>query len=129
MLSETIYEGVCGDIAWRVAEHPDFLAWCGYVRLPEDHPWRGMDAEDIPVDVHGGVTYGPDGDGWIGFDTLHAGDALIPRHTSEPRPVNWWRQVPGMIWTPTRVKLHTWRFAVQADDAYAPVRYRRLMFR
>ncbi|MDN5726843.1 MAG: hypothetical protein L0G99_13080 [Propionibacteriales bacterium] len=25
-------------------------------------------------DVHGGITYGPAPDGWIGFDFLHAGD-------------------------------------------------------
>jgi hypothetical protein len=71
----------------------------GYVRLPVDHPdlllaeaaemlpgqpflWpdgrpginyvRGYDHVDVPVP--GGWTYGPDLEGWVGFDTGHAGD-------------------------------------------------------
>jgi hypothetical protein len=47
---------------------------CGYVQLPESHPDLGADAVDIDVDVHGGLTYGPDEHGWVGFDTGHAGD-------------------------------------------------------
>ena len=30
----------------------------GYIALPEDHPWHGMDYYDIPVKVHGGLTFG-----------------------------------------------------------------------
>lgn len=111
MLADTIYEGRCAHIDWRVAEHPRFLAWCGYVRLPEDHPWRHMPGESIPVDVHGGVTYGPDGDGWIGFDTMHAGDAIVlksPLHEI----------TGGRQWTPIMAKRETNRFAIHADDAY-----------
>ena len=46
----------------------------GYVQLPADHPWRKLDTGiqiDFDIDVHGGVTYGVDGNGWIGFDTAH----------------------------------------------------------
>jgi hypothetical protein len=64
-------------------------AWCGYVGLPVSHPWRDGNYHDFDVDVHGGLTYGPepcaeteDGSGichvtespdeddvqWIGFD-------------------------------------------------------------
>lgn len=57
----------------------------GYVRLPEDSPDRlfgeAAEAADQPgydllseVDVHGGLTYGPDEHGWVGFDTAHAFD-------------------------------------------------------
>lgn len=68
-------------------------AWCGYVGLPAGHPWREMGNDDIPVDVHGGLTYGPspcmedeslvchvvqdpaeDDVRWIGFDCLHIMD-------------------------------------------------------
>ena len=68
----------------------------GYVRLPDGHPDRrlaetadevdqAMDTDPIPfpfamgfrhvpVEVHGGLSDGPDGDGWVGFDTAHALD-------------------------------------------------------
>lgn len=66
----------------------------GYVVLPKTHPYYGK--EEIPVDVHGGLTfteYGIDyflegtpwpemrdcdaSAGWIvGFDTMHYGDTL-----------------------------------------------------
>ena len=29
------------------------------------------------IEAHGGVTYGPDADGWVGFDTAHAGDLCL----------------------------------------------------
>ncbi len=47
---------------------------CGYVRLPLGHWGRDMSYDDIDVDVHGGLTYGPDKDGWIGFDCAHCDD-------------------------------------------------------
>lgn len=49
----------------------------GYVMLPKSHIWYGKDYDDIPINVHGGLTYGEknDSDYWvIGFDTAHAGD-------------------------------------------------------
>ena len=54
----------------------------GYVRIVEGHPFYGMNYMDIPVNVHGGLTFGdnimdndrfPDGY-WVGFDTAHYGD-------------------------------------------------------
>lgn len=46
---------------------------CGYVKLPE--AFRAVDYDSLPVDVHGGLTYGPDKEGFVGFDCAHAGDA------------------------------------------------------
>lgn len=113
MLSNIIYSGTVGSIAYRVCEHDMFVAFCGYVRLPADHPWRAMEAGDIPADVHGGITYGPDDDGWIGFDTMHGEDAMVFK-LSPLKTV-----IPGRLWTPAAVHIHTVRFALQADDAYA----------
>lgn len=62
----------------------------GYVVLPPEHPYHGIDYDDIPVHVHGGLTFGEYADnlnwqeldesdkgGWvIGFDTAHIGDDL-----------------------------------------------------
>ena len=45
----------------------------GYVQLPEGHPYRGKDYDDIDATVHGGLTYADD-EGWVGFDTAHSGD-------------------------------------------------------
>lgn len=65
-------------------------ALCGYVGVPEGHPWFGLDEHDpaIQVDVHNGITYGDQcyksspvqmtsGDGpvwWFGFSCSNAND-------------------------------------------------------
>ena len=55
----------------------------GYVRIPEGHEYYGKNYDDIPVNVHGGLTFGDHvfgkdkyfSDGyWVGFDTAHYGD-------------------------------------------------------
>lgn len=61
---------------------------CGYVRIPQGHPWHGKDYDDIDADVHGGLTFAkpdkpcngdrPDNAWWIGFDCGHSGDAPDP---------------------------------------------------
>ncbi len=57
----------------------------GYVRIPEGHPYYEKTYDDIPVDVHGGLTFSDHifengkhfSDGyWVGFDTAHYGDDL-----------------------------------------------------
>jgi hypothetical protein len=52
---------------------------CGYVILPKGHKYYGLDYDDIPVSVHGGLTYSTliDENWVIGFDCAHGGD-LIP---------------------------------------------------
>lgn len=86
----------------------------GYVQLPLFHPWRDLDLQlgDIEkADVHGGITYGPDFEGWIGFDTCHAFDMWskeeyerfgvewddsqthmfeVIKHPDERRRLRWW---------------------------------------
>lgn len=62
---------------------------CGYVGVPPGHPWHGKNYYDLPVDVHGGLTYARECDGhichvpspgepehlwWLGFDCGHAFD-------------------------------------------------------
>lgn len=74
--------------------------WCGYVAVPEGHPWHGRGYDDVPAEVHGGLTYAESGYGddvryavpedpaeearwrlgagrswwWLGYDCGHAGD-------------------------------------------------------
>ena len=60
--------------------------WCGYAGVPAGHPYYGIDRENVPVEVHGGLTYadkcaGPichvprpgetDDVWWLGFDCGH----------------------------------------------------------
>lgn len=54
----------------------------GYVRIVEGHPFYDKGYENIPVSVHGGLTFSEHvmdsthfSDGyWVGFDTAHYGD-------------------------------------------------------
>lgn len=55
--------------------------YCGYVQTPttDEMRWQSNYDEKLgvlepDVDAHGGVTYGPDDEGWVGFDCAHAGD-------------------------------------------------------
>ena len=58
----------------------DMGHFCGYVRTNFGPKWT---YEDIRgrfshlVDCHGGLTYGVDEDGWVGFDCAHAGDVCV----------------------------------------------------
>jgi hypothetical protein len=50
---------------------------CGYLTLPEDHPWTQAESyNDIDAEVHGGLTFKKDN--IIGFDCGHYGD-IMPR--------------------------------------------------
>ena len=63
-----------------VARHLNLGHHCGYLQIPENHPWHGQDYDDIEADVHGGLTYAEfqkDGTFYVGFDCAHAGD-LVP---------------------------------------------------
>jgi hypothetical protein len=75
---------------WLARGVSDFGWGNGYVIIPEDHPMYGVHYDEIPVDVHGGLTFSEsvkDMDienwpqiegikgGWVvGFDTCHYGD-------------------------------------------------------
>ena len=50
--------------------------YCGYVRLPEDSEYVGQHYDDIPIKVHGGLTFAEfvGNEFWIGWDYLHSGD-------------------------------------------------------
>ena len=59
---------------------------CGYIKIPKDHKYYGVDYDDIHVDIHGGWTYSEytynnypiesdKNSWWIGFDCAHCYDA------------------------------------------------------
>lgn len=85
------------------------LVLCGYVELPDGHPWRGCAAEDVPASVHGGVTFAGMLQGryghWVGFDFAHAGDHIPGM------------RVPGREWSVDEVAEEVERLAAQAREA------------
>ncbi len=108
--------GVHEGIEWATCKAPVFDAVNGYVRVPEGHPWHGLDYfhEDIDVAVHGGLTYGSV-DGWIGFDCLHYGD----RWPGYERPSSLPRAFTYRDWTPELVAEEARRLASQVAKAGA----------
>ncbi|MBD3941974.1 hypothetical protein IF188_09730 [Microbacterium sp. NEAU-LLC] len=97
---QALDRGVEAGIEWATLRAPVYGAVNGYVRLPDDHPWRAIaDLQASGIDAHGGITYGVDEDGWIGFDTLHAGD--------------WWPAMPF----PRRRGDRVWNEYLVADEA------------
>ncbi len=61
-------------------------ALCGYVTLPEGHPWRVLEALAVPADVHGGCTWNAvlEGEFRCGFDCSHAFDFCPAVHSRLP---------------------------------------------
>jgi len=51
---------------------------CGYICLPKESKYYGKAYDDIPIEVHGGLTFGQNGDvgQWIGFDCAHSVDVV-----------------------------------------------------
>ncbi len=77
-------------------------ALCGYVGVPNGHLYYGIDENEVPAHVHGGLTFADkcrpnsemngichvveagesDDVWWLGFDCAHSGDAM-PKMTFE----------------------------------------------
>ena len=71
--------------------HGVFGCPCGYVRIPEGHPFYEKSYDDCDVDAWGGLTYsgrieGEDG-WWLGFDMAHCCDVEYAPGTFEARPL------------------------------------------
>src|SRR5688572_17088313 len=59
-------------------------ALCAYVGVPDSHPLAGQSYDDMPIQCHGGLTYGdnggdkwPKGWYWYGWDYAHSGDRSV----------------------------------------------------
>lgn len=107
--------GVEDGITWAIVRAPLYGAINGYARIPEGHPWQGLGYDDDPltdVHAHGGLTFARDG--WIGFDTLHAGD-LWP---GEGQPHFCWDgHCDCKVWTPALVAAEARALARQVAGA------------
>lgn len=114
---DPIASGVEGGIAWCTLMAPLYGAVNGYVHIPEGHRFEAMGYDEImdrfKVHAHGGLTYARGG--WIGFDTLHAGDWW-------PGEAEHWASrgygvkgscVGDIKWTPEMVETETRLLALQ----------------
>lgn len=64
------------------------------------------------IGVHGGVTYGPDDNGWYGFDCAHSGDKCVDEDGNAINdPFK-----PSKEWSPEDVKGETERLAEQLNE-------------
>ena len=98
-----VSHGTHNGIPWALMQNPTLGICCGYVQLPEAHPWRAGDPDILDhIDAHGGITYGPDKQGWIGFDTGHYGDHWPGTYFSPFAP-----EPHSISWTPERMEQET----------------------
>jgi len=116
--TRAVQRGTTDGIEWAVCPAPVAGVYNGYARLPDTHPWRRLDRDDIPVETHGELTYGPDEEGWIGFDTLHLGDVwpgVWPRHAvTDPEECQ-------TVWSVDRVAAAAQHLARQVAMSYGAV--------
>jgi hypothetical protein len=68
--------------------------WCGYVQIPDalgpvrwtsDYDSKHDEVLEAEVEVWGGVTYGPDEDGWVGFDDAHSRSLVDQREQNSSK--------------------------------------------
>lgn len=76
---EVLERGTANGCSFKVVQL-DMGHFCGYVRTNFGPAYSYEDIRghmSSLVDCHGGLTYGVDEDGWVGFDCAHAGDVCI----------------------------------------------------
>jgi len=78
-VGHVFYDAINEGVRIVVMRGPSHL--CAYLGVPEAHPLAGFGYDDIPLDCHGGLTFGKAGDSllakgwfWYGWDYGHSGD-------------------------------------------------------
>lgn len=61
-----------------IRRSPSAGSLCGYVGVPEGHPWHGLDYGEIDAEVHGGLTFAGACDGDEADGICHKPDAVVP---------------------------------------------------
>jgi len=105
---EEEYHGVPIRVSWVDRGNPISANWCGYVQTDFTDADRD-DLNDV-LGVHGGLTYGPDEDGWIGFDCAHGRDLCVSEHYPLPPTID---EENYTVWTLEDVLAETRRLAEQ----------------
>lgn len=78
-LGDVIQTGVVDGHRYKVVQNPNLGHFCGYVETTFSDEWSYTELNPgfKLIDCHGGLTYGVDSRGYIGFDCAHAGDVCI----------------------------------------------------
>lgn len=91
--------------------------YCGYVKTPFDGDYREFKDS---LDVYGGLTYGLDEDGWIGFDTARFHDLLCNANgdplRNDPLVDLLKKTDSSPAWSPEDVIEETKQLAEQVDE-------------
>jgi len=99
----------------------------GYVKVPPEVILPYDEYHDVALNAHGGITYGPDSAGWIGFDTGHAFDAWLDPDVPEDRMTKLNRKygIPPdelseytKVWTLEKMEEEVNRLAVQVHTLH-----------
>ena len=127
--------------------------WCGYVGVPMRHPAAGHHYDELPVQVHGGLTFRDTCEPgshlchvgkrltWFGFDCAHAWDvspgldadlrrAGLPPLELPGRPSHYWtqaeviRETRGLAAQLARLRGSAIRYDRRAGEARNPDRQR-----
>lgn len=85
----TICEWTEDGVRCLIKRGPNSL--CAYFGVPAGHPLSNIGYDDLPLRVHGGLTFSQAGDGkyfpvnhyWFGWDYCHAGDYVF--YYDDPR--------------------------------------------
>jgi len=99
-----------------VIKHPKIGHYCGYAKTPLNHlshtniTYQGDNHIKL-IEVHGGITYGPDEDGFVGFDCGHAGD------------ICWSEGVPHDTFSLDKDRDDKWRNDWEVEDVVEEVEY------
>lgn len=120
--ADAVREGTHEGLRYKVVVGP-VGNYCGYVRTAFDESWHYDDLQawsGVLLDTHGGVTYGVDSNGWLGFDCAHARDICV---TEDDEPlgggvaVNYEHDSEGsVVWTPDAVAEECESLAEQVAD-------------
>lgn len=79
---KVLYEDAAEGCRFLIMRGPASL--CAYVGVPESHPLAGYNYDDVPLRVHGGLTFSDKGGGtfpegwwWYGWDYAHCDDYAV----------------------------------------------------
>ena len=88
----------------KIVMDPDLGHYCGYIRTGLRGSLTTTKIHRL-VDVNGGITYGVDEDGWIGFDCAHSHDICVDEN-GEPTSDFFADKDDehSIVWTPEKVK-------------------------
>ena len=110
----TVKQGTIKGYKYRIlglGSHPT-----AYVRVPKTHKYYSKGYDDIPVSVHGGLTFSETTRGchWIGWDYAHLGDALYYPQMNKKSP-NLFKNTGDHFWTVEEIMIHVQEVIFQLE--------------